>query len=43
MKQARLKLVIRSVGQIRASARLGLANLVTDLLRLPRLVLVPKD
>jgi transposase, IS5 family len=34
VQKTRLKLVIRSVGQIRAAARLGLANLVTNLLRL---------
>ena len=34
VQKTRLKLVIRSVGQSRAAARLGLANLVTNLLRL---------
>ena len=34
VQKARLKLVIRSVGRIRAAAKPGLANLVTNLLRL---------
>ena len=34
VQKTRLKLIIRSVGQVRAAARLGLANLVTNLLRL---------
>jgi IS5 family transposase len=34
VQKMRLKLVIRSVGRIRAATRLGLANLVTNLLRL---------
>src|SRR5262245_55499828 len=34
VQKTRLKLVVRSVGQTRAAAKLGLANLVTNLLRL---------
>lgn len=34
VQKRRLKLVIRSVGQARAAVRLGLANLVTNMLRL---------